>query len=105
MVLTAWFWACPIVYPYWTIEKKLGPLGLTWIYFLNPVTPLVLTFQRCLYAKPSYVLNGVTVQVLPTQGYLWYTALILGVLFLSACLFIVAIAVFGRLEGNFAEEL
>ena len=53
VVLTAWFWACPIVYPYWTIEKKLGPHGLTWVYFLNPVTPLVLTFQRCLYAHPS----------------------------------------------------
>ena len=105
VVLTAWFWACPIVYPYWTIEKKLGPHGLTWIYFLNPVTPLVLTFQRCLYAHPSYTLNGVTTQVLPTQGYLWYTVLVLGVLFLSVCLFLVALAVFGRLEGNFAEEL
>ncbi len=52
VVLTAWFWACPIVYPYWTIEKKLGPHSLTWVYFLNPVTPLVLTFQRCLYAAP-----------------------------------------------------
>jgi len=105
VVLTAWFWACPIVYAYWTIEKKLGPHGLTWVYFLNPVTPLVLTFQRCLYAHPSYTLKGVTTQVLPTQGYLWYTALVLGVLFLSVCLFLVALAVFGRLEGNFAEEL
>ena len=42
VVLTAWFWACPIVYPYQTIEAKLGPHGLTWIYLLNPVTPLVL---------------------------------------------------------------
>ncbi len=109
VVLTAWFWACPIVYAYWTIEKKLGPHHLTWVYFLNPVTPLVLTFQRCLYAHTSYTLttDGVTTttQVLPTQGYLWYTALVLGVLFLSFCLFLVALAVFGRLEGNFAEEL
>ena len=105
VVLTAWFWACPIVYAYWTIEKKLGPHHLTWVYFLNPVTPLVLTFQRCLYAHPSYTVNGVTTQVLPTQGYLWYAALVLGVLVLSFCLFLVALAVFGRLEGNFAEEL
>ena len=80
VVLTAWFWACPIVYAYWSIEKKLGPHGLTWVYFLNPVTPLVLTFQRCLYAHPPYTVNGVTTQVLPTQGYLWYAALVLGVL-------------------------
>jgi ABC-2 type transport system permease protein len=105
VVLTAWFWACPIVYPFWTIEKKLGPQGLTWIYFLNPVTPLVLAFQRCLYAHPVVSVQGVSTQVLPTHGYLWYTLLVLGVLLLSVCLFFVALAVFGRLEGNFAEEL
>jgi ABC-2 type transport system permease protein len=105
VVLTAWFWACPIVYPYWTIEKKLGPHGLTWVYFLNPLTPLVLIFQRCLYAHPVVLINGVATQELPTQGYLWYTALAVGVLFLAVCLFLVALGVFGRLEGNFAEEL
>ena len=36
---------------------------------------------------------------------LWYVALDLGVLVLSAVLFLVALAIFGRLEGNFAEEL
>jgi ABC-2 type transport system permease protein len=105
VVLTAWFWACPIVYPFWTIEKKLGPQGLTWIYFLNPVTPLVLAFQRCLYAHSVVSVQGVATQVLPTHGYLWYTLLVLGVLLLSVCLFFVALAVFGRLEGHFAEEL
>ena len=70
------------------------------------MTPLVLTFQRCLYAHPvATPLNGVATQVLPTQGYLWYAVLVLGVLFLSVCLFLIALAVFGRLEGNFAEEL
>jgi ABC-2 type transport system permease protein len=105
VVLTAWFWACPIVYSYWTVEKKLGPRGLTWIYFLNPVTPLVLAFQRCLYAHPVVTIQGTVTQVLPTQGYLWYVVLVLIVLVLSALLFLIALAVFGRLEGNFAEEL
>ncbi len=105
MVLTAWFWACPIVYPYQTIEKKLGPHGLTWIYLLNPMTPLVLVFQRCLYAKPIVVIQGVVTVVLPLHGYLWYAALTIGVLVGSLILFVVALAVFGRLEGNFAEEL
>jgi hypothetical protein len=36
---------------------------------------------------------------------LWYVALDLAVLALSLALFLVALAVFGRLEGNFAEEL
>jgi ABC-2 type transport system permease protein len=105
VVLTAWFWACPIVYSYWTVEKKLGPRGLTWIYFLNPVTPLVLAFQRCLYAHPVVTIQGTVTQVLPTQGYLWYVVLVLIVLVLSVLLFLIALAVFGRLEGNFAEEL
>jgi ABC-2 type transport system permease protein len=105
VVLTAWFWACPIVYSYWTVEKKLGPRGLTWIYFLNPVTPLVLAFQRCLYAHPVVTIQGTVTQVLPTQGYLWYVVLVLIVLVLSVILFLIALAVFGRLEGNFAEEL
>jgi ABC-2 type transport system permease protein len=105
VVLTAWFWACPIVYSYWTVEKKLGPRGLTWIYFLNPVTPLVLAFQRCLYAHPVVTIEGTVTQVLPTQGYLWYVVLVLIVLVLSLLLFLIALAIFGRLEGNFAEEL
>jgi ABC-2 type transport system permease protein len=105
VVLTAWFWACPIVYSYQTIESKLGPKGLTWIYLLNPVTPLVLVFQRCLYAKPVVNIAGVVTPVLPLHGYLWYTVLTMGVLVGSVALFLIALSVFGRLEGNFAEEL
>jgi ABC-2 type transport system permease protein len=110
IVLTAWFWACPIVYAYQqNIAEKLGPKGLTWIYFLNPIVPLVLSFQRCIYAHPTTygMVNGVWTQfkVLPEWPMGYYVVLDLGVLFLSACLFLVALSVFGRLEGNFAEEL
>jgi ABC-2 type transport system permease protein len=110
VILTAWFWACPIVYAYQqNIAAKLGPKGLTWIYFLNPMVPLVLSFQRFIYAHPTTYakVNGqvVTYHVLPPNGMGWYVALDLGVLFLSVILFFVALAVFGRLEGNFAEEL
>ncbi len=110
VVLTAWFWACPIVYSYQqNIAEKLGPKGLTWVYFLNPMVPLVLSFQRCIYAHPTTyaVVNGqlTAFHVLPTKGMLWYVGLDLGVLFLSLCLFLIALATFGRLEGNFAEEL
>ena len=106
VILTAWFWACPIVYAYQqNIGDKLGPKGLTWVYFLNPMVPLVLSFQRCIYAHPTVLMNGVPYAVLPDKGMLWYVGLDLGVLFLSVCLFLVALATFGRLEGNFAEEL
>jgi len=110
VILTAWFWACPIVYAFQSnIGVKLGAKHLLWVYFLNPVTPLVLTFQRCIYNKvaPVAYVKGVrtTYAVLPLHGYLWYAALDVGILALSVALFFVALAVFGRLEGNFAEEL
>jgi hypothetical protein len=69
------------------------------------MTPLVLAFQRCLYNKPSAVINGVHTLILPQHGYLWYTALVGIVLVIGLVLFVVALATFGRLEGNFAEEL
>ncbi len=107
VLLTAWFWACPIVYPY---QQQIGDkLAHVWIYFLNPMVPLILTFQRCIYARPTAVaqVNGqpVVYHVLPDKGMLWYGGLDLAVLLLGVVLFIFALAVFGRLEGNFAEEL
>ena len=100
VVLTAWFWACPIVYPYQTVEAKLGPHGLSWFYLANPVTPLVLVFQRCLYNKPIAVISGVATPILPQHGYLWYAVLTFAVLVLGLILLLFALATFGRLEGN-----
>jgi ABC-2 type transport system permease protein len=106
VLLTGWFWACPIVYAYQTqIGNRLGPKGLTWVYFLNPLVPLVLSFQRFIYATPTVIVNHAPYAVLPDKGMLWYVGLDAAVLFLSTCLFLIALAVFGRLEGNFAEEL
>jgi ABC-2 type transport system permease protein len=115
VILTAWFWACPIVYAFQqNIGLKLGPRGLIWIYFLNPMTPLVLSMQRFIYAHPTTYANlkqpngtyhRQAYFVLPIHSHLWYLALDLGVLAIASVLFLVALAVFGRLEGNFAEEL
>ena len=109
VVLTAWFWACPIVYAFQSsIAEKLGPKGLTWIYFLNPMVPLVLSFQRALYghATTYATVNGVktTFSVLPTWGYSTYLLLDVAVLAISAVLFVIALGIFGRLEGNFARR-
>ena len=43
--------------------------------------------------------------VLPTWGVGVYAGLMASVLVLSIGLFLLALIVFGRLEGNFAEEL
>jgi ABC-2 type transport system permease protein len=47
--LLAWFWMTPIVYGFMTIGSRGG-----WgekLFMANPVTPIVLVFQRGLYAK------------------------------------------------------
>ena len=49
LALLAWFWITPIVYPFMTIGSRGG--WQTKLYMCNPVTPVVLVFQRALYAK------------------------------------------------------
>ncbi|HVX22266.1 MAG TPA: ABC transporter permease [Acidimicrobiales bacterium] len=110
IVGAAWFWACPIVYSYQnTVAIHLKQHGITWLYFLNPMTPLVMTFQRVLYDRPGLVRLTTTAHPLkqllpgwPATTYLWADAVVLGV---ALVLFYVAMVVFGRLAGNFAEEL
>src|SRR5438132_1709795 len=51
VVMTAWFWATPIVYTYRNIADRLG--SHAWVFRLNPITPIVLTFQRALYNRIS----------------------------------------------------
>ena len=106
--LIAWFFMTPIVYPYDVVAEKLG--SASWVYLLNPVTDIVLTFQRAIYGQVSgaKTVNGVTTvtKILP-QGvdqwwYLWHLGLVIAA---SAVLFLLALHVFGRAEGNFAEEL
>jgi ABC-2 type transport system permease protein len=109
VVLMAWFWATPIVYAYKTVAQPLSAHHLLWLYFLNPITPIVLTFQRAIYAKVSYVQHTGThssvVQMLPERGQLWYL-LAVGIVFaVSSVLFLIALYIFGRVEGDFAEEL
>jgi ABC-2 type transport system permease protein len=109
VVMTAWFWACPIVYSFQNqLASRLGQRGLTWLYFLNPMTPLVLSFQRALYAHVtvhSTVPPHLIAHELPGHGFAWYAALDVGVLGAGLVLCYIALVVFGRLEGNFAEEL
>lgn len=106
LALLAWFWSTPIVYPFRQVSDRLDAHGLTWLYLLNPITNIVLVFQRAIYnAVEPIGKDGNPIPVLPDAGIGWYAGnlAILGAL--SALLFLVALNVFSRLEGNFAEEL
>jgi ABC-2 type transport system permease protein len=109
LVGSAWFWACPIVYSFQTtVASRLAHHHLTWLYFMNPLTILVMSFQRALYARltpPSTYAPHAPLHVLPHWSaltYVWGDALVLA---FALVLFYVAMVVFGRLAGNFAEEL
>jgi ABC-2 type transport system permease protein len=108
LALLAWFWVTPIVYAWGIVHQKLGEW--TWLYMLNPVVDVVLTFQRAIYAQTTVTstANGTTTTTIllpPTADqwwYLWHLLIVIGV---SAVLFLAALASFGRAEGDFAEEL
>jgi ABC-2 type transport system permease protein len=97
LALLAWFWLTPIVYLYSQLTKHFGGRNLP---LLNPITPIVLTFQRAffgLYGNPP---------VLPPQvGVSWYFRNLLALTVAAGVLLVVAMRVFRRLEGNLAEEL
>lgn len=109
VLLTVVFWGCPIVYSF---SMSVGPMlerhGLTWLYFLNPLAPLLMTSQRVIYAHPNVALQlpgSPQGQVLPDWGWSTYLVGDLGVLAFGVVLALIGFSVFGRLEGNFAEEL
>jgi ABC-2 type transport system permease protein len=131
VLLVAWFWAIPTVYAFsGRVHDSLvrhtlffiPGTKLIWLYFANPVTPVVMTFQRVFfndyhprstiashllhkngtpYTIHKFIPNG----VLANYSTHWYVGADLAVLGVSLILFLGALVVFGHLEGNFAEEL
>lgn len=113
--LQVWFWACPIVYQYRLVRDRVLHShsafvhALFVVYRLNPITPIVLTFQRAIYSvtsPPGTSAPHAPVHILPDHAgpwwYLWQDLLVLGA---GAVLLVLALKVFGRAEGNFADEL
>jgi ABC-2 type transport system permease protein len=112
VALMAWFWLTPIVYPFGQVASHLARYHLTWLYLSNPIAPIAMTFQRVIYNQTSYVATvaqGNTshkvTHLLPNVGDTWYLMMIGIVFVVSVGLFLLSLIVFGRLEGNFAEEL
>jgi ABC-2 type transport system permease protein len=106
LALLGWFWVTPIVYQYQALGDRLGQWAL-----LNPMTPIVLSFQRAIYGEREVEVVGssrlgtTTQGILPDESVLWYfrNVAVLGVV--SVLLLLGALWLFGRLEGDFAEEL
>jgi ABC-2 type transport system permease protein len=109
VALMLWFYLTPIVYSYEnTISVKLHAHGIALIYFLNPVTLIVLTFQRVFYVATSVTSTAIghpTLNILPTWSVSHFFFLNLALLAIMIVLFLVSLTIFGRLEGNFESEL
>ncbi len=107
LALLAWFWVTPIVYGFMTIGQRTGSWFKT-IYMMNPVTPIVLIFQRAIYAKldnPKIPVGSPGREILPHWSMGTYLAYLGYSFAVGIIVLAIAISVFGRGEANFAEEL
>jgi ABC-2 type transport system permease protein len=102
VLLVAGFFSAPIVYMFTTVGTKLHQHGALWVYFLNPLVTIVLAFQRFIYGTVAPKDHPIPIA---TYGEHWYLAALSVILLISVALFMVAMVIFGRVEGNFAEEL
>ena len=111
LALLAWFWITPIVYPYRLVSDRLNEL--TWLYLLNPITPIVVTFQRAIYGTVEATGGDSTIRpraeagqpILPDVGQGWYLRNLAIVGAVSLLLLVVAGRIFDRVSGDLAEEL
>jgi ABC-2 type transport system permease protein len=98
LVVLAWFWSTPIVYPARQVAERLGP----WfrLYLANPMTNIVLAFQRGLYGgNPAHRGELLTSDL----GWYWMRLGVVGLA--SLILLLLTWRLFFRMSGDFAEEL
>jgi ABC-2 type transport system permease protein len=104
VLLNAWFWGVPIIYSF----NKVYPHAHRWLgyfYLADPITVIILAFQRAIYGMVSYGPKSHPIYQLANYPYHFYLLMLGWVLVLSLALLLGAMVVFGRVEGNFAEEL
>jgi ABC-2 type transport system permease protein len=104
--LLVWFWMTPIVYQAALVQdalagREVAGISLWDLYLLNPLTPIVLGFQRALYGDP--VQQGM--QVLPDVSVAWQASLLAVVLAVALGVLLLSWRTFFRRSGDFAEEL
>lgn len=111
LVLLAWFWFTPIVWGYPKVGAKLAANGYpAWLGYINPVTPVVVTFQRVLYHTwvfntPRQIGQYKPDGAVPAHSVMGYFLPLVIVLAVGCVLLWLALMLFGRLEDNFGEEI
>jgi ABC-2 type transport system permease protein len=100
LAILAWFWATPIVYPVTLVTRNLSDAAQS-IYLANPMTSIVLAFQRALYGP----ISAEALAKLPAPGLTWYAERLIWVGIASTVLLYLSWWAFHRLAGDFSEEL
>jgi ABC-2 type transport system permease protein len=108
LALLAWFWTTPIVYAFMLIKHHGGWTAR--LFQLNPVTPVVLVFQRAIYARLTSPGNSgsalkTSTDILPTWGVAHYATYLGYSLGVGVVVLVLGVWLFGRIEANFAQEL
>lgn len=108
LAFLALFWFTPIVYGYDFIGNALRDrfgVSAERLAMLNPVTPLVTTFQRVLYNPTNFGAEDQAKFELMLRPTTWYLENLAISAVVAAVLLVAGLRVFGRLEGSFAERL
>ena len=104
VVLFAWMWLTPIIYPPSMVHDLLGPTK-QFLYYLNPMAGVVVTFQRALYGEVYYPPPNENKLILASDNNWFYLAVLAIGFVISAIVFVIGIRQFNRLSRDFAEEL
>lgn len=110
LALLAWFWMTPIVYSSADTaarlaDKSFAGINLIWFYLANPMTRLVLAFQRGIYGAAAPVVDGEPKPVVIDAPVSWFLEGVGYTALAGLLLLILGWWVFRKLDANFAEEL
>ncbi len=107
--LLIFFWASPIVYAWSFVVQAAKDNGLPWlesVYLLNPMSVAIMAFQKGIWASGSrdtVMSDGSVVAAQPWPADLDLRLAVFAVI--GLLLLAIAQRVFGRLQGNFAQEI
>ncbi len=107
--LLAWFWLTPVIYQYDRLALWLSDHGVpAGIFLINPLTSVVIVFQRAFYGRASVPTDdnsGQIINLLPSDGPMWYLRNLAITGGVGLTLFVLALVMFDRAESRFAEAL
>ena len=108
LVILFWFWTTPIVYSISLAEAPLKRHQLFWLYLANPMTNIVIGFQRAFYGQAYTKVTDAKTGIVSRVAQVYTGNMVerlLVVCLVSSVFLWFAQRVFARAQGNFAQEL